>query len=97
MDPSKVDFDSKKFELHARVLSFRPFLQKLRTKADHKITSSCKIPLLIHVKCDIALVRRRHKLFGWHGTGQKVLYVTLEGPDKDYAVDDEGIPEAIVA
>ena len=31
------------------------------------------------------------------GMGQKVLYVTLEAPDKDYAVDDEGTPNVIIA
>lgn len=94
---SEVDSDPKKYEQHPRVLSFRPYLRRLRTKADHKITSTCHIPLPIEVKRDIALVRKRRKLFGWKGTGQKVLYVTLEAPDKDYAVDDEGIPEIIIA
>ncbi len=43
---SEIDFDPKKFKHHPRVLSFRPYLRKLRTKADHKITSICKIPPL---------------------------------------------------
>ena len=61
---SKIDFDSKQFEQHLRVLSFRPYLRKLRTKADDKINSTCKIPLPIQVKRDFALVRKRRKLFG---------------------------------
>ena len=93
----EIDFYPKKFEQHPRVLSFRSFPRKLRSKAGHKISSSCNIPLLIQVKRDIALGRRCRKFFEWHITGQKVLYVTLEAPDKDYAVDDEGVPEVIVA
>lgn len=94
---SEIDLDPKTFEYHPRVLSYRPYLRKLRSKADHKVTSTCAIPLPIQVKRDIALVRKCSRLFGWHGAGQKVLYVTLEAPDKDYAIDEEGIPEVIVA
>ena len=86
----KIDVDQKAYEHHPRVLSFRPYLRKLRSKADHKITSKCSIPLPIQVKPDIALVRKRRRLLGWHNTGQKVLYVTLEAPDHDCAPEDEG-------
>ena len=34
---SEIDTDSKKFEQHPRVLSFRPFLRRLRSKADKKL------------------------------------------------------------
>ena len=78
-------------------MASRPYLRKLRTKADRKITSSCDVSLSIQVKRDIALVRRRRRLLGWNGTGQKVLYDTVEAPDKDYAVDDEGNPNVIIA
>ena len=93
----EIDVDQKAYEHHPRVLSFRPYLRKLRSKADHKITSKCSIPLPIQVKPDIALVRKRRRLLGWHNTGQKVLYVTLGAPDKDYAVAYEGIPEITIA
>ena len=94
---SEIDQDRKTYEHHPRVLSFRPYLPRLRSKADQKITSTCAIPLPIQVKSDIALARRRRKLFGWHDTGQKVLYVTLEAPDQDYAVEDDCIPDITIA
>ncbi len=94
---SEIDTDSKKYMQHPRVLSFRPFLRRLRSKADQKITSTCSIPLPIQVNTDFALVRKRRCLFGWRNTGQKVLYVTLEATDQDYAVDEEDIPEITIA
>lgn len=97
LDEAEMYQDSKMYEDHPRVLSFRLFLRRLRSKADHKISSTCAIWLPIQVKPDIALVRRRRLLLGCHENSQKVLYVTLEAPDRDYVVDDEGVPEITVA
>ena len=43
----EMDFDPMKFEQYIRVLSFRPFLRELRSKADQKITCSYNIFLPI--------------------------------------------------
>lgn len=48
------------------------------------------------LKHDIAIIHRNRKLFGKHKTGQMVLYVPLESPNKDHAFDDECIPEIVV-
>ena len=93
----EIDVDQKAYEHHPRELPFRPYLRKLRSNADHKINSKCSISLPIQVKPDIALVRKRRRLLGWQNTVQKVLYVTLEAPDQDYAVENEGIPEIMIA
>ena len=87
---AELEGDEKKsFQHHPRLLGFRPFLRKLRSKSDHKITSTCSIPLPFPVKNDITIARRRRRILGWNNTGQRVLYVTLEAPDKDYAVECE--------
>ena len=94
---SEIDQDCKTYEHHPRLLSFRPYLRRLRSKADQKINSTCAIPLPTQVKPDIALARRRRKLFVWLNTGQKVLYVTLEALEQDYVVEDACIPSITIA
>ena len=73
---AEMDSDSKIYEHHPRVLFFRPTLRRIQSKADQIISSYSAIPLPIHVKRDKVLIRRRRCLFGWHETGQRVLYVT---------------------
>lgn len=65
------------FQQHPRMLSFRQFLRKLRTKSDQQLTIKCVIKLPFVVKSDIVVVRSQHRLLGWKDTTQRVLYVAL--------------------
>lgn len=95
---AEIDLDKTgAFKQHPRVLSFRPFLRKLRARSDHSIASKCVIKLPFTVKAEIAQIRRRQKALGWRTTGQRVLYVTMEAPDKDYKVENDQLPQVVIA
>lgn len=77
---------------HPRLLSFRPFLRNLRPTSDTPIISSYKIRLPIQVKNELAILKRNKNYLKWGNSGMRVLYVTLEAPDTNYALSEDDMP-----
>ena len=94
---SWLSHDYKGYINHSRVLSFLPFLRRLRSKSNQKVTSSCSIALPFAVKPDVTIMRRNRKFLWWRETSQKVLYVTLEAPEKEYLVEAMNVSEVVIA
>ena len=84
-----IDSDgSGSLKTHPRVLSFRPFLRRLRRNGSEKIMSSYKTSLPCQVKTDLSMTRKYRSYLKWDLTTERVLYVTMEAPDTNYAVPE---------
>ena len=84
--------EEKMAERDPRIISFRSFLRRLRNHTDEAITSTARISLPFKVKCDISVMRRNTFRLNWRSSTERILYVTLEAPDRNYIVQEDAAP-----
>lgn len=82
---------------HPRLLSFRGFLRRLRTKSTDTITSVFRIKLPFKVKDELSVVEKNTRHLRWVMSSEILLYITLEAPDSNFVQAPESVPSFMVA